>query len=177
MSARSGSLAWVVLAGAVSIGIASAMWGVLDARFVDTLVATDSWQAPAGSTLQLGREYVITTWNWLLLIVVLRVGLEALVASRLSGATTQLPFGTLVLLTIHILLVVWMLTIPEMAQPLHDMALNDYASALAALPGTDTAVEMAYEWGIGLIPAILLVVADGWYLSAPIRNDLIRGGY
>jgi hypothetical protein len=177
VAARSGSLAWVVLAGLISIGIASALWGLLDAAFVDELMATDSWNAAPGSVLETGRQYVITTWNWLLLVVVLRVGIEALVASRLTGATTQLPFSTVVLLFVHIGLVLWMLTIPEMAQPIYDMATGEHADALAALPGTQSAVEMGYQWGIGVLPAVLLVVADGWYLSAPIRNDLIGRGY
>lgn len=177
MSARSGSLAWVVLAGMVSIGVASAMWGILDAAFVDELMATSSWDATTGSVLATGREYVITTWNWVLLVVVLRVGIEALVASRLTGATTQLPFATVLLLFVHVGLVLWMLTIAEMAQPIYDMATGEHASALEALPGTMSAVEMAYQWGIGILPAVLLVVADGWYLSAPIRNDLLRSGY
>lgn len=175
MSARSGSLGWVVLAGAVSLGIASAMWGILDAAFVDELIATDSWTATtAGSPLALGREYVVTAWNWLLLIVALRLGVEMIVASRLSGASTMLPVATVVVLVIHLLLVLWMLTIPEMAQPLHEMAVNDYSNALAALPGLKTAVDLGYEWGIGVLPSVLLVIADGWYLSAPIRNDLLR---
>jgi hypothetical protein len=177
MSARSGSLGWVVLAGAVSVGIASAMWGLFDARFVDTMLATDSWAAPDGSTVAIGREYVITAWDWLLLIVVLRVGLEAIVSSRITAATTMLPFATIVLIISHLLVVLWMLTIPEMAQPLYDLAMNDYSSALAALPGTETAVTMGYEYGIGILPAVLLVVADGWYLSAPIRNDMLGRSY
>lgn len=177
MSARSGSLGWVVLAGAVSVGIASAMWGMLDARFVDTMLATDAWTAADGSTLALGREYVITAWNWLLLIIVLRVGLEAIVSSRITAATTMLPFATMILVITHVLLVLWMLTIPEMAQPLYDLAMNDYNGALSALPGTETAVTMGYEYGIGILPAVLLVVADGWYLSAPIRNDMLGRSY
>lgn len=176
MSARSGSLAWVVIAGAVSIGAASAMWGLFDAQFINTLIETDSWDAPAGSTLELGREYVITAWDWFLLIVVLRVGIESLVASRLTGATTKLPFSTMLLLFVHLLMALWMVTIPEMALPIYELAMNDYVSALEALPGTKTAVQLAMDWGIGIIPAVLLVVADGWYLSSPIRNDMVRRG-
>jgi len=176
MSARSGSLGWVAIAGLVSLGIAGAMWGVLDSQFISTLVATDSWSAADGSTLQLGREYVLRTWRWLLLIVLLRVGLEALVASRLTGASTQLPIATLVLIAVHVLLVLWMVSIPEMAQPMYQLATNEYSSALAALPGTQSAVEIGYEYGVGILPAVLLVVADGWYLTAPIREDLLRRG-
>jgi hypothetical protein len=176
MSARSGSLGWVVIAGAVSIGVASAMWGLLDSTFVAELIATDSWQAPSGSIVAMGRDYVLTTWQWLLLIVVFRVGLEAIVAARLNGATSMLPVATLLLLFTHILTVLYMLTIPEMAQPLYDLAMNDYSFALDALPGTKTAVKFGYELGVGTLPAVLLVIADGWYLSAPIRNDLLRRG-
>lgn len=172
-AARSGSLGWVVLAGAVSIGIAGAMWGVFDAAFVDEITATSSWAAPANSVPSQGRAYVLTTWDWLLLIVVLRVGIEALVSSRLVGATTRLPVATVVLLAIHLLVVVWMVTIPEMATPLYNMATGQYSSQVGALSGSATAVELTYEWGIGLLPAVLLVVSDGWYLSAPIRNDLL----
>ncbi|WP_251342430.1 hypothetical protein [Haloplanus halophilus] len=176
MAARSGSLAWVVLAGAVSIGIAAAMWGVLDSQFLDTLIATDRWSAEQGSTLAVGRQYVILAWNWFLLIVVLRVGIEALVASRLTGATTMLPFATLVLLSIHILLVLWMLTIPEMAQEMLTLATNDFSGALQSMDGLALAVDLAYQWGIGILPSVLLVIADGWYLSSPIRNDMLRRG-
>lgn len=176
MSARSGSLAWVVLAGAVSIGIAGALWGVYDARFMTELAATGAWQAPADSTLALSRMYVMRAWDWFLLIVILRVGIEALVASRLTGATTKLPFATLLLLFVHMLLAMWMLVIPEMAQPMYELAMNDYSAALEALPGTKTAIQLAMDWGVGIIPAVLLVVADGWYLSSPIRNDMLRRG-
>jgi len=176
MGARSGSLGWVVIAGGVSIAVASAMWGLLDSTFIATLIATDSWQAPADSIAAMGRGYVLTTWKWLLLIVVFRVGLEAVVAARLSGATSWLPVATLLLVFTHILVVLYMLTIPEMAQPLYDLAMNDYSFALAALPGTKTAVKFGYELGVGTLPAVLLVIADGYYLSAPIRNDLLRRG-
>lgn len=174
MSARSGSLGWVVLAGGVSIGIASAIWGVLDVAFVGEITATNTWSAPPGSVLNEGRTYVLRSWDWLILIVVLRVGLEALVSSRLVGATTRLPVSTFVLVILHLFLVVWMATIPEMAQPIYELATTDYSAQLAALSGLDTAVTLSYEWGIGLLPAVLLVVSDGWYLSAPIRNDLLR---
>jgi|GEM_PF-6150668 len=173
MSARSGSLGWVIIAGGASIAIASAMWGVFDSVFIAELIATDSWSAPSDSVVSMGRSYVITTWDWLLLIVVLRVGLEAVVAARLRGATSLLPVATLVLLTSHLLVVLWSLVIPEMAQPLYSLAMNDYSNALAAMSGTKTAVQVGYEWGIGILPAVLLIVADGWYLSAPIRNDML----
>lgn len=175
MAARSGSLGWVVVAGGVSIGVASAMWGLLDSTFVATLTATDSWSAPADSIAAMGREYVLTTWKWLLLIVTFRVGLEAVVAARLNGATSMLPIATFLLLFTHILVVLYALVIPEMAQPLYDMAINDYSNALAAL-GTETAVRFGYRLGVGILPAVLLIIADGYYLSAPIRNDLLRRG-
>jgi hypothetical protein len=173
MSARSGSLGWVVLAGGVSLGIAGAMWGLLDAAFVDELVATSSWAAPEGSIASRGRGYVLTTWDWLLLIVVLRIGLEALVASRLAGATTQLPVATLVLFAVHLIVLLWALIFPELATPLYERATGVYASEVGSLSGATTAVELAYEWGIGVLPAVLMLIGDGWYLSAPIRNDML----
>jgi hypothetical protein len=176
MGARSGSLGWVVLAGGLSIGVAGAMWGLLDSTFIDTLIATDSWAAPAGSIAETGRQYVLTTWQWLLLIVVVRVGLEAVVAARLSGATSFLPVATFLLVFTHVLVILYALVIPEMAQPLYELAINDYSAALDALPGTETAVRFGYELGVGILPAVLLVIADGYYLSAPIRNDLLRRG-
>ncbi|WP_435067698.1 hypothetical protein [Haloplanus sp. C73] len=176
MGARSGSLGWVVIAGGISIGVASAMWGLLDSTFIATLIATDSWQAPADSIAATGRDYVLTTWKWLLLIVVFRVGLEAVIAARLSGATSWLPVATLLLVFTHILVVLYALVIPEMAQPLYELAMNDYNFALDALPGTETAVRFSYELAVGILPAVLLVIADGYYLSAPIRNDMLRRG-
>lgn len=170
MSARSGSLGWVIIAGGVSIGIASAMWGLLDSTFIDVMMSTDSWSAPAGSTIEMGREYVITTWDWFLLVVLIRVGLEMLVSSRLTGASTSLPFATVLVLFLHLFLVLWMLTIPEMAQPIYDIASN---SSEVANAGYMEGVDLAYQWGIGVLPAVLLLVADGWFLSAPIRNDML----
>lgn len=173
MSTRSGSLGWVVLAGGVSLGVAGALWGLLDAAFIGELAATSSWAAPDGSIPDQSRTYILTAWNWLLLIVVLRVGIEALVSSRLVGATTRLPVATVVLFLVHLLVVLWALAIPEMATPIYTRATGQYSSALAALPGTETAVTLAYEWGIGVLPAVLLLIGDGWYLSAPIRNDML----
>jgi len=169
MSTRSGSLGWVVIAGAVSLAIAGAMWGLLDARFVDTIIATDSWQAPADSVLHDGREYVITTWDWFLLVIVLRIGLEAIVASRLGGATTSLPANTIVLFITHLFLVIWMAFFPEIGSAFFEQAQSaDIAS------NYQTGPELAFQWGIGVIPAVLLLVTDVWYLSEPIRNDLLR---
>lgn len=176
MSARSGSLGWVVLAGLLSVGIAGAMWGLLDSTFVDTLTATGIWQAPAGSVINQGRQYVVTTWNWFLLLVVLRVGLEAIVSSRLVGASTSLPFGTVILLVVHILVLVWMLTIPEMGKPLFEYATNTSTATGSAVDsaGYGTGVTLAWEWGVGVLPAVLVLVTDVWYLSAPIRRDMLR---
>lgn len=171
MSARSGSLGWVVVAGAISLTIAGAMWGLLDSQFIDVVAGTDIWQAPADSILHQGRSYVIATWDWLLLIVVLRIGIEALVASRLYGAATSLPFATLILFVVHLLIVLWMLTIPEMGAPMYERAVN---SSEVAQAGYDTGVKLAWDWGIGVIPAVLVLVTDVWYLSAPIRNDMLR---
>jgi len=173
MGARSGSLGWVVLAGSVSIGVASAMWGLFNSVFIAELTSTTPWATNPGTIPAMGRGYILTAWDWMLLIVLLRVGIEAIVAARLSGATSLLPVATVLLLISHLMAVLFALVFPEMAQPLYDMALNDYSTALAALPGTKTAVKVGYEWGIGVLPAVLLVVADGWYLSAPIRNDML----
>jgi hypothetical protein len=176
MAARSGSLGWVVVAGGLSIAVASALWGLLDSTFISTLIATDSWSAPQGSFAATGRGYVLTTWDWLLLIVAFRVGLEAVVAARLNGATSWLPVATFLLVFTHIFVVLYALVIPEMAQPLYDLAINDYSFALDALPGAETGVRFSYELGVGILPAVLLIIADGYYLSAPIRNDLLRRG-
>jgi hypothetical protein len=170
MSARSGSLGWVVIAGGISIAVASAFWGLLDTAFVGTIVATDSWAAAEGSLLQQGREYVLTTWDWFLLIVLLRIGIEAIVASRLVGATTSLPFATLLVLAFHLFLVLFMLTIPEMADAVYQQAQSMQAVEDA---GMMRAVDLAMQWGIGVLPAVLLLVADVWYLSSPIRNDML----
>jgi len=54
--------------------------------------------------------------------------------------------------------------------------------AVSAMPvsaqnaGAETGVRFSYELAIGILPAVLLVIADGYYLSAPIRNDLLRRG-
>lgn len=170
MAARSGSLGWVVIAGGLSVAIASAFWGLLDTTFIQTIVGTGSWSAPQDSVLRQGRQYVLLTWDWFLLVVVLRVGIEAIVSSRLVGATTSLPFATVVVMSLHILLVLWMLTIPEIA-----FALYQQAQSLGVVEeaGFMNAVDLAMQWGIGVLPAVLLLVADVWYLSAPIRNDAI----
>lgn len=170
MSARSGSLGWVVLAGGLAVAVASAFWGLLDVTFVQTIVGTDSWTAPQGSHLRQGRQYVLTTWDWFLLIVLLRVGIEAIVSSRLVGATTSLPFATVVVLSMHIFLVLWMLTIPEIANEMYIQAQQIQAVEDA---GYMRAVNLSMQWGIGVLPAILLLVLDVWYLSAPIRNDAL----
>lgn len=176
MSARSGSLGWVVLVGLISIGIASALWGLLEWTFVREMTETGIWQAPAGSVINQGRSYVVTTWRWFLLIVVLRFGLEAIVSSRLVGASTSLPFATIILLITHLLLVLWMLTIPEMGKPLFEYATNTSTATGSAVEsaGYSTGVTLAWEWGVGVLPAVLLLVTDVWYLSAPIRRDMLR---
>jgi len=171
MAARSGSLAWVVLAGAISIIIAGAMWGLLDAKFVDSVTATQVWGASNAPVVSTGRAYVIATWNWFLLLPVLRLAVDALVASRLRGSTTNIPAATFVLLIVHVMFVLWMLTFPEMGQPLYERATNSSAVSSA---GYDTGVNLAWQWGVGVIPAVMVLIADVWYLSAPIRNDLLR---
>lgn len=173
--ARSGSLGWVVIVGAISVAVSGALWGLFDSTFVDTLIATNIWDAPQGSVVEQGRRYVVQTWNWLLLIVVLRVGLEAMVASRLRGTATSLPKATMAVFIAHLLLVLWMLTIPEMGQPLYDMATNNNATGQAvADAGYDRGVTLAWDWGVGALPAILLLTVDVWYLSEPIRRDMLR---
>lgn len=170
MGARQGSLAWLVIAAVVSLGIAGALWGIMDAAYVDEITSQSAWSAPAGSVVALGRGYVIATWDWLLLVVVLRVGLEAIVASRLAGASTSIVLGTFVLVLVHLICVMLAFIFPEMAAPIYDQAQN-----AAALNNTDwmRAATLAYEWGIGPLPAVLLLTLDGWYLSSPIRRDAL----
>jgi len=169
MSARSGSLGWVVIAGSISLVIAGAMWGLLDSQFVDVVITMESWQAPQGSIPAQGREYVVTTWDWFLLIIVLRVGLEALVASRLGGASTSLPLNTMVLFITHLFLIIWMAFFPEIGAAFYEQSQNASVAS-----NYQTGPELAFQWGIGVIPAVLLLVTDVWYLSEPIRNDLLR---
>jgi hypothetical protein len=160
-----------VLAGVISIAIAGALWGLLDTAFVRDVTALDVWQAPTDSVMAQGRAYVIATWNWFLLLPVLRVGLGALVAARLRGASTNTPASTLVLLIAHLLLILWMLTFPEIGGALYEQA--DTTAAVAD-SGFQAGVDIAWEWGVGIIPAVLLLITDVWYLSEPIRNDLLR---
>lgn len=171
MSARSGSLGWVVIAGAISLVIAGALWGLMDDVFVDTVTGTDIWAAPTDSILAQCRDYIVTTWDWFLLIVVLRMGTEVLVASRLGGASTNIPLSTLVLLFAHLLMVLWAVVFPEMTGAFYDQATNATAVSEA---GYQQGVDLAFQWGIGVIPAVLLLGTDVWYLSEPIRNDLLR---
>lgn len=171
MAARSGSLGWTVLAGGISLAIAGAMWGVMDATFVDTLVAMDSWQAPAGSVPAMGRSYVIAAWNWFLLLPLLRVGIEGLVAARLRGATTNIPAATVVLFVGHLFVIILMLVFPELGGAMYDHAANSTAVSDA---GFMDGVNLAWNWGIGVLPAVMLLLADVWYLSEPIKNDLLR---
>jgi hypothetical protein len=167
---REGSLAWLVIAGVISLGVAGALWGLMDSTFVAQITAQSAWSAPDGSIEQLGRQYVLTTWNWLLLVVVLRLGLEAIVASRLTGGSTTLVVGTFVLVIVHLVLVMLTLIFPEMATPVYEQA-----EQTGAIQGTDfmRAATLAYQWAIGPIPAVLLLIADGWYLSSPIRRDAL----
>jgi len=169
MSARSGSLGWVVIAGSISLVIAGAMWGLLDSQFVDVVITMESWQAPDGSIPAQGREYVVATWDWFLLIIVLRIGLEAIVASRLGGASTSLPLNTMVLFIAHLFLIIWMAFFPEIGA-----AFYDQSQTASVASNYQTGPQLAFQWGIGVIPAVLLLVTDVWYLSEPIRNDLLR---
>lgn len=169
MSARSGSLAWTVLAGGISIVIAGGLWGIFDTVFVDEITAMQVWQAAQGSVAAQSRAYVVATWNWFLLLPVLRVGIEGIVASRLRGATTNIPAATLVLFIAHLMVVLLSAVFPEMAGAVYDQATNSPTSG-----GYMTGVNLAWEWGIGLLPAVMLLLGDVWYLSAPIRNDLLR---
>lgn len=171
MAARSGSLAWVVLAGGIALIIGGALWGLIDAAFVDELASTNSWSAPVDSIPAQGRNYVIAAWDWLLLIIVLRVGAEALVASRLTGASTSLLVGTMVVFFAHLLIVLWMLVFPEIGAEMFDIAMNSQEVQDA---GYTSGVQLAWQWGVGVIPAVLLLITDVWYISAPIRNDLVR---
>lgn len=171
MSARSGSLGWVVIAGTISLVIAGAMWGLMEATFVEDVIATDTWSAPANSIPAQGRAYVMATWDWFLLVVVLRLGIEVLVASRLSGASTNIPLATMVVLFAHLMMILWALVFPEVIGSYYDYASNTSAVANA---GFMSGPDLAYQWGVGVLPAVLLLLADVWYLSEPIRNDLLR---
>jgi len=170
MAARQGSLAWVLIAGTISIGIAGVFWALMDSAFVAELVATDSWSASAGTVPSLARDYVTTAWDWLLLIVLLRAGIESLVASRLVGVSSVMPKETVVLIMIHLLILMWALVFPEIGGELYEIASNTPEVAAA---GYMEGVTLAWEWGFGILPAVLLVIADGWFLSAPIRNDML----
>lgn len=176
MSARSGSLGWVVIAGAITIAVSGAMWGLLDSQFVDSMIATDVWAASTEPIVSQGREYVIATWDWLLLVIALRVGLEAMVASRLRGAATSLPKETMVIFSAHLILIVLVLVFSEMTQPMYAIATDttNATGQAVASAGYDEGVKIGYEWGIGVLPAVLLLVTDVWYLSAPIRRDMLR---
>lgn len=168
MAARQGSLGWVLIAGGISIGIAGVFWALMDSAFVAEMIATDSWSAGADTVPALARDYITTAWDWLLLVVLLRTGIEALVASRLVGVKSVMPKETVILIAIHLFVVMWALVFPEIGAELYQIATNTPEVKSA---GFLEGVELAWEWGFGIIPAVLLVIADGWFLSAPIRND------
>lgn len=172
-AARTGSLGYVVLAGGLAVAVSGLLWGVLDSRFLATLIGTQAWQQPPDQVAALAREYVLKSWDYLLLFVLVRVGLDALIASRLQGSSSAILRGTAVLLFAHLLLIMWALLVPAVTADYYALA-QGYEQVEQA--GFLRAVELGYEWGVAYAPALLLVGADVWYLSAPIRNDMLRRG-
>lgn len=171
--ARSGSLPYVFVLGLFTFGLIGALWGLLDTAMVDMLIQQSQWSS-GSSQAMLIRQYIRQSWNALLLIVVLGIGVEAIVASRLdrvpSGNLAVRSFG---LFSVHLLLVLWAFVFPTAIDPVMHVAQNTSAIGEAGFSGgyyLTTTVAYTY------VPGMILVAADVFYLLAPIRSDTY-GGY
>ena len=78
--ARTGSLPYVFLLAAVSIGVAVFLWTVLDAAVAE-LVFTDQWGSGSEDT-ERAREHVLAMWDWATVLIVTSVAMTVLIASR-----------------------------------------------------------------------------------------------
>jgi hypothetical protein len=162
-------MAPALLTGAVTMGLASFLWGIFETGIVRRIMNRPIW-ADAGQYGSIGQQYVATSWDWLLVLVLLRLGLEVLVASRGTGGSGYLIVATVFLLFHHVLLVFWMFTLPEVVGQL--------VSITGDLPITNvyaSQIDAAHEGGTKWAPTLLALGADVVYLAGPIQRDVFGG--
>lgn len=172
MSVRqSSTLAYLVPVGGLTLVVASLLWGIADSTIVADFSAT--WD-PARDATATGQEYVLTAWQFYPLLVIVRLGLEAIVTARGTGAS----YGRVIASTIGVwfillVLVSYVTVFPSVVEPLIGIAGDNQATLEAAgffeLVGT---FERAFmEWFPGLIAGAIYA----GFLVGPIRRDALGG--
>jgi hypothetical protein len=124
----------------------------------------------AGQYGSIGQQYVATSWDWLLVLVLLRLGLEVLVASRGTGGSGHLIVATVFLVLHHVLLVFWMFSLPEIVGQL--------LTVVEQIPITNVyaaQIDAAHKGGTQWAPTLLALGADVVYLAGPIQRDVFGG--
>jgi hypothetical protein len=78
--ARTGSLPYVFLLAAVTLGVGTLLWVVLDAAVAE-VITTQTWGNGSEHATR-GRDHALAMWDWALVMVVTSTSISVLVASR-----------------------------------------------------------------------------------------------
>lgn len=166
---RSSTLPYVFLAGVGAFVLAGAMWGLLDQELVAQITTQSEW-GNGSSQADTVRSFIKAAWDYVLVIVLLRIGLEGLIAARLvSTSRSNMVIQTFILLMFHAFMVIFAFVIPELFDPLFDVAFqfdNDIPSSF--LFPLKFARDITFAYG----PSLFLIVSDLFYLYSPIRDDV-----
>lgn len=168
---RSNSLAPALLTAVVTFGLAALLWGIFEDGFVRAVETQPVWTDDA-TWAPLAREYVLLSWKWLLLPVLLRLGLELLVASRGTGGSGALVVSTVFLLFLHLILIYWAFSFPEMVIQMVDVGKS---SGVLAPAGFEKPLDWAHKIGVAYVPMLFALGGDVLYIIGPIQRDAYGG--
>lgn len=168
-AAHSNTLPYVFLSGVGAFVLAGALWGILETEVVRNITGLDTWGDDSQHAAT-ARDFIKLAWDWFLLLVVLRIGIEGLIAARLvSTSNSNAVVHTFIILVFHVFMVIFVFVIGELFDPLFDV-LFDFENDI---PGSFVfpltfARDITFAYG----PSLFLIASDLYYLFAPIRDDV-----
>jgi hypothetical protein len=169
---RSSTLAFIVPVGGLTLLVGSLLWGIGDS----TIVADFSASWGGGTTItQQGREYVSTAYRFLPFLIVVRVGLEAIVVSRGTGAAPGRMIGATVgVWVLLIAMMAYITVVPNVVDGLVGAAAARQATLESV--GFYSLIEYFHRGFIEWFPGLMCAAFYAGYLIGPIRRDLLGGG-
>ncbi len=176
MATRQNSFPYVFILSVIGGSLSMVLWGALETSLVDAITQQDQWMS--GRTFaQIAQETIILSWEWLPFILLLGIGMEWLIASRLPGPSSgNIAIRAFTLVIVNALMVLFAFVFSLMGGPIFELA-RDGGTATDALQELSWLWIVAYAEDIvaAYVPAFFIIAADVYYFWAPIRDDVFGG--
>lgn len=164
-----GSLVWAFVTGIFAFAFNGLLWALFDDELADHLMQMSLWQTGSDPAM-IAREWVQLAWQWEPLMVLLGMGIEALIAARLTGdSSSNIIVRTFGLFIVHVFMIFWAAIFPELLDPLFGVAM-DMPEVTGSPMGQH--IPWYHDLLFAYVPALVLVGANLFYLIAPIRDDV-----